>query len=45
MATLTIRIEEELKQVAQEIANEEDLSLSQVVRKALKEYIKNYKGE
>lgn len=45
MTTLTIRIEEELKLAAQEIANEEDLSLSQVVRKALKEYIKNYKGE
>lgn len=45
MTTLTIRIEEELKLAAQEIANEEDLSLSQVVRKALKEYVKNYKGE
>lgn len=45
MTTLTIRIEEELKKQAQEIADNEDLSLSQVVRKALKEYIKNYKGE
>lgn len=45
VTTLTIRIEEELKKQAQEYAESEDLSLSQVVRKALKEYLKNNNKE
>jgi len=37
---LTIRIEKELKDKLERIAKEEDLSMGQVVRKAVKEYLK-----
>lgn len=39
MTTLTIRLSEEEKQKLIERADELDLSMSQLVRKALKEYL------
>ena len=39
MTTLTIRLSEEEKQKLIEYADELDLSMSQLVRKALKEYL------
>lgn len=39
MTTLTIRLSEEEKQKLIEYAEELDLSMSQLVRKALKEYL------
>lgn len=39
MTTLTIRLSEEEKQKLIEYAEEFDLSMSQLVRKALKEYL------
>lgn len=39
MTTLTIRLSEEEKQKLLEYAEELDLSMSQLVRKALKEYL------
>lgn len=39
MTTLTIRLSEEEKQKLIEYAGELDLSMSQLVRKALKEYL------
>lgn len=39
MTTLTIRLSEEEKQRLIEYADELDLSMSQLVRKALKEYL------
>lgn len=39
MTTLTIRLSEEEKQKLLEYAEEFDLSMSQLVRKALKEYL------
>jgi predicted transcriptional regulator len=39
MTTLTIRLSEEEKQRLIEYAEELDLSMSQLVRKALKEYL------
>ena len=39
MASVTLRISEEEKQILAEAAKKEDLSLSQVVRKAIREYI------
>lgn len=39
MTTLTIRLSEEEKQKLIECADELDLSMSQLVRKALKEYL------
>lgn len=41
MTTLTIRLSEEEKQKLIEYAEELDLSMSQLVRKALKEYLKS----
>ena len=40
MATISIRIEEEEKEALQKYANENDLSVSQVVRKAIKEFLR-----
>ena len=41
MATISIRIEETEKEALQEFAKENDLSVSQVVRRAIKEFIAN----
>lgn len=38
---VTLQIEKELYSKIEEIANNEDRSVSSVIRKALKEYIKN----
>lgn len=38
MTTITIRLEENEKQAIARYANENDLSMSQVVRRALKEF-------
>lgn len=40
MATISIRIEETEKEALQEFAQENDLSVSQVVRKAIKEFLR-----
>ena len=40
MATISIRIEEEEKEALQKYANDNDLSVSQVVRKAIKEFLR-----
>jgi predicted transcriptional regulator len=41
LATISIRIEETEKEALQEFAKENDLSVSQVVRRAIKEFIAN----
>jgi predicted transcriptional regulator len=39
LTTITIRLEEEDKQILAELAKEQDLTISQLVRKAIKEYL------
>ena len=39
MTTITIRLEEVEKQAIAQYANENDLSMSQVVRRAVKEFL------
>ena len=43
MAMLSIRIEDNDKEVLQKYANENDLSVSQVIRKAIKEFLNKEK--
>lgn len=43
MATISIRIDEIEKEALQKYANDNDLSVSQVVRKAIKEFLVNDK--
>lgn len=43
MATLSIRIEDNDKEALQKYANENDLSVSQVIRKAIKEFLNKEK--
>lgn len=45
MTTLTIRLSEEEKQKLIEYAEELDLSMSQLVRKALKEYLSSLESK
>ena len=45
MTTITIRLEESEKQAIAEYAETNDLSMSQVVRRALKEYLAKPKEE
>ena len=40
MATISIRIEETEKEALQQFAQENDLSVSQVVRRAIKEFLR-----
>ena len=40
MTTISIRIEEAEKEALQKFAQENDLSVSQVVRKAIKEFLR-----
>lgn len=40
MATISIRIEETEKEALQQFANENDLSVSQVVRRAIREFLR-----
>ena len=44
MAMLSIRIEDNDKEALQKYANENDLSVSQVIRKAIKEFLSKEKG-
>ena len=44
MAMLSIRIEDNDKEALQKYANENDLSVSQVIRKAIKEFLNKEKG-
>ena len=39
MTTISVRISEEEKEKLEQFAKEEDLTMSQVIRKALKEYL------
>lgn len=39
MTTITVRLEEEEKQILAQIAKENDVTVSWVVRKAIKEYL------
>ena len=39
MTTITIRLEEAEKQAIAQYANENDLSMSQVIRRAVKEFL------
>ena len=39
MTTITIRLEETEKQAIAQYANENDLSMSQVIRRAVKEFL------
>ena len=41
MAVLTIRIDENEKEKLTQIAKEEDLTISQLVRRAIKEFLAN----
>ena len=41
MATISIRIDEKEKELLNKYADENDLSMSQVVRKAIKEFFKD----
>ena len=43
MTTITIRLEEIEKQAIAQYANENDLSVSQVIRKAIKEFLNKEK--
>lgn len=45
MATLSIRIEDNDKESLQRYASENDLSVSQVIRKAIKEFLNKEKEE
>lgn len=45
MTTITIRLEESEKQAIAEYAEANDLSMSQVVRRALKEYLAKQEKE
>ena len=42
MASITMRIEEEEKNAIREIAKVQDLSMSQAIRRAIREYIEKY---
>jgi predicted transcriptional regulator len=45
-STLTIRIEADLKKAAEKVAQERDETLSQVIRKCLRDYVsKNAQGD
>jgi predicted transcriptional regulator len=41
MATISIRIDEKEKELLNKYADENDLSMSQVVRKAIKEFLRD----
>lgn len=43
MAKISLRIDEEDKKVLEKVAEEQDLSISQLVRRAIKEYLKKIK--
>lgn len=39
MATISIRVDEDIKEALNKYADENDLSMSQVIRKAIKEFL------
>ena len=41
MTTISIRIEEAEKEIIQNLAKQQDLSVSQIVRRAIKDYFVN----
>ena len=41
MATISIRIDEEMKEALNKYAETNDLSMSQVIRKAIKDFLKD----
>ena len=41
MATISIRIDEEIKEALNKYAEANDLSMSQVIRKAIKDFLKD----
>ena len=41
MTTISVRIDQSEKKKLEEYAKKEDLTMSQIIRKALKEYLKN----
>ena len=41
MATISIRIDEEIKEALNKYAEVNDLSMSQVIRKAIKDFLKD----
>lgn len=41
MTTISIRIEEAEKEILQNLAKQQDLSVSQIVRRAIKDYFVN----
>ena len=41
MATISIRIDEEMKEALNKYAEANDLSMSQVIRKAIKDFLKD----
>lgn len=41
MTTISIRIEENEKEILQNLAKQQDLSVSQIVRRAIKDYFVN----
>ena len=41
MTTISVRIDDIEKKKLEKFAKEEDLTMSQIIRKALKEYLKN----
>lgn len=45
MTTISVRLEDNEKEVIQQYAEENDLSMSQVIRRALKEFFKKEKEE
>lgn len=45
MTTLSVRISDEEKEKLEQFAKEQDLSMSQIIRKALKEYLDKEKSE
>ena len=45
MTTLSVRISDEEKEKLEQFAKEQDLSMSQIIRKALKMYLDKEKSE
>ena len=42
MTTISVRMSEEEKEKLEQFAKEEDLTMSQIIRRALKEYMLNH---
>ena len=44
-STVSVRLAEEEKKTLEEFAKDRDLTMSQVIRKAVKEYIENHSND